>query len=78
MKLPGSAALEFELVPESPDRTRVVVTAYFHPAGAPGLIYWYALTPAHALIFTGLARAIAARAESATLGGTPHAATRTP
>jgi len=65
MKLPGSAALEFELLPDAQDRTRILVTAYFHPAGAPGLIYWHALTPAHALIFTGLARAIAARAERA-------------
>ena len=65
MKLPGSAALEFELLPDEQDRTRILVTAYFHPAGAPGLIYWHALTPAHALIFTGLARAIAARAERA-------------
>ncbi len=66
MKLPGSAALEFELLPGDQGRTRIVVTAYFHPAGAPGLAYWYALTPAHALIFNGLARTLAARAERAT------------
>jgi len=71
MKLPGSAALEFELLPDAQDRTRIVVTAYFHPAGAPGLVYWYALTPAHALIFAGLARAIAARAERAADCGAP-------
>jgi uncharacterized protein YbjT (DUF2867 family) len=65
MKLPGSAALEFELLPAAHACTRVVVTAYFHPAGAPGLMYWYALAPAHALIFAGLARAIATRAERA-------------
>ena len=63
MKLPGSAALEIELRPEHEGRTRVVATAYFHPAGAPGLVYWYALGPAHAVIFNGLARAIAERAE---------------
>ena len=63
MKLPGSAALDFELRPEPDGRTRVVVTAYFHPAGAPGLLYWHALTPAHALIYNGLAKAIAERAE---------------
>jgi hypothetical protein len=51
------------LRPEAEGRTRVVATAYFHPAGAPGLVYWYALGPAHAVIFTGLARAIAERAE---------------
>jgi len=63
MKLPGSAALEFELRPEGDRRTRLVVTAYFHPAGAPGLMYWYAMAPAHMAIFGGLARAIADRAE---------------
>ncbi|MBK7743079.1 MAG: DUF2867 domain-containing protein [Betaproteobacteria bacterium] len=63
MKLPGSAALDLELRPEGPGRTRIVVTAYFHPAGAPGLLYWHALTPAHVVIYRGLAKAIAERAE---------------
>jgi uncharacterized protein YbjT (DUF2867 family) len=67
MKLPGSAALEFLLHPLGDGRTRLDVTATFHPAGAPGLMYWHALTPAHALIFPGLARAIAARAEGLTV-----------
>ncbi|MBK9676843.1 MAG: DUF2867 domain-containing protein [Betaproteobacteria bacterium] len=63
MKLPGSAALDLEVRPEGPGRTRIVVTAYFHPAGAPGLLYWHALTPAHVVIYRGLAKAIAERAE---------------
>ena len=45
------------------------MTATFHPAGAPGLLYWHALTPAHWLIFPGLARAIASRAEGAAGNG---------
>ncbi len=65
MKLPGAATLEFELVEEAPLRTRIVVTAYFHPAGARGLAYWYSLMPAHAVIFPGMARAIGERAERA-------------
>jgi hypothetical protein len=69
MKLPGSAALELELRPEADGRTRVVATGYFHPAGAPGLVYWYALAPVHAVIFKGLARAIAERAEGAIAAG---------
>lgn len=76
MKLPGAAALGFELQPLGPRRTRVDVTAYFHPAGAPGLAYWHALAPAHAVIFPGLARAIARRAEqaSASRGEAPSSA----
>lgn len=62
MNLPGSAALEIEIRSETPARTRVLVTGYFHPAGAPGLLYWYSLVPAHTLIFSGLAKAIGARA----------------
>jgi uncharacterized protein YbjT (DUF2867 family) len=68
MKLPGSAALEFVLEPLSEVRTRIRITATFHPAGAPGLMYWHAMAPAHWLIFPGLARAIAARAEAASAG----------
>lgn len=65
MTLPGAAALGFELEPLDARRTRLTVTAYFHPAGVRGLLYWHALVPAHALLFPGLARAIAARAERA-------------
>jgi uncharacterized protein YbjT (DUF2867 family) len=62
MKLPGAAALGFELQPLGERRTRITVTAWFHPAGVKGLLYWHAMAPAHALIFPGLARAIAQRA----------------
>lgn len=65
MKLPGSAALGFEVLPTADGHARVIVTAYFHPAGVRGLLYWHALTPAHAVIFPGLASAIARRAERA-------------
>ena len=65
MKLPGAAALEFLIEPIADDRNRLTVTAYFHPAGVAGLLYWNALLPAHALLFDGLARAIARRAEQA-------------
>ena len=68
MKLPGSAALEFELQPEAGGRTRIVVTSYFHPAGAPGLVYWHGLVPAHRVLFDGLAKAIADRAEKGAAG----------
>jgi uncharacterized protein YbjT (DUF2867 family) len=69
MKLPGSAALDLEVRPEAPRRTRIVVTAYFHPAGVRGLLYWHALTPAHVVIYQGLANAIAERAERSASAG---------
>ena len=62
MRLPGTAALEFEVQAEG-DGSRIVTAAYFHPAGAAGLIYWYALWPIHRRIFAGLADAIVERSE---------------
>jgi hypothetical protein len=63
MKAPGTGILEFELEPAGP-RTRVAITAYWHPKGIWGLAYWYALVPAHLFVFRGWTRAIARRAEA--------------
>ena len=60
MRLPGTAALEFEVQPEA-DGSRIVTAAHFHPAGVLGLLYWYALWPIHKRIFTGLANALVER-----------------
>jgi uncharacterized protein YbjT (DUF2867 family) len=65
MKCPGNGVLEFEIEPLDDQRTRVSVTAYWHPAGVWGLSYWWALVPAHLFIFKGMTRAIARRAEQA-------------
>jgi hypothetical protein len=37
---------------------------YWHPAGAPGLLYWYKLGPPHALLLQGMAARICERAEA--------------
>jgi hypothetical protein len=68
LKAPGSGVLEFELEPLPGGRTRVVETAYWHPAGVWGLLYWYALVPFHLVIFDGMTRAIARRAAAAHAG----------
>ncbi len=67
MKAPGAGALEFELEP-LPEGVRVRATAYFHPAGFAGLLYWWSLFLPHLVIFDGLTRAIARRAEAAEAG----------
>jgi hypothetical protein len=64
MKLPGAAWLEFETSPREDGRTLLDQTAVFAPRGLGGLLYWYALYPIHAMIFNGLSRAIARRAEN--------------
>jgi hypothetical protein len=40
----------------------VSATAYWHPAGVLGLLYWYVLVPPHLFIFKGLTRALVRRA----------------
>ena len=63
MKLPGAGVLEFEIVPAG-DALEVRATAYFHPAGVWGLLYWYPLVPFHLWIFKAMTREIARRAEA--------------
>jgi hypothetical protein len=40
------------------------VSAYWHPKGVWGLLYWYALAPAHGILFSRLTREMARRAEA--------------
>jgi uncharacterized protein YbjT (DUF2867 family) len=58
MRLPGRAWLQFEVEPDG-SSSIVRQTAIFEPRGVLGLLYWYGLTPLHALIFGGMLRAIA-------------------
>ena len=63
MKAPGAGILEFEVEAEG-GGSRVTATAYWHPRGAWGLLYWYPLAPFHGLIFDRMTASIARRAES--------------
>ena len=63
MKAPGAGVLEFAIDDDGETRT-ISMTAYWHPAGVWGLLYWYATLPFHSILFRGTVRAIAARAES--------------
>ncbi|MDA0301388.1 MAG: DUF2867 domain-containing protein [Chloroflexi bacterium] len=64
MRVPGTAVLELEATPIDEGRTRITATAYFHPAGLWGLLYWIALIPVHRRIFQTLAEGLARRAQS--------------
>ncbi len=64
MKSPGAGVLEFDIHDTGNGRRTITVTAYFHPAGVWGILYWFALLPCHAFIFRGMTRAIARRAEA--------------
>jgi uncharacterized protein YbjT (DUF2867 family) len=63
MRTPGAGVLEFEL--EKIDgKTQLTATAYWHPAGVWGLLYWYSLVPLHVILFEGMTKAIARQAEA--------------
>jgi uncharacterized protein YndB with AHSA1/START domain len=65
MKAPGAGALEFEVQPVTPQRTRIAATAFWEPRGIAGLAYWYALVPVHRVLFEGLTTEILRRAAAA-------------
>ena len=58
MKLPGEATLTFQITPVADGSTQLTLLSRFLPRGLAGLVYWYALYPAHELIFMGMAKAI--------------------
>ena len=64
MKGPGAGVLEFA-IRDLGDRRSIRATAYWHPAGPLGLLYWYLLLPAHLFLFRGLTSEITRRAEEA-------------
>jgi hypothetical protein len=69
MKVPGRAWLEFQALPAEGDRTLLIQTAFFEPKGLSGLLYWYALYPIHAFIFSGMIREVGKRAKERGSGG---------
>jgi uncharacterized protein YbjT (DUF2867 family) len=75
MRAPGAGVLEFELTPRPDGGTHLTATAYWHPAGVWGLLYWSAFEPTHRIIFKGLTREICRRAEEDTRSTPPMAGT---
>ncbi|MCU0462936.1 MAG: SDR family oxidoreductase [Anaerolineae bacterium] len=63
MKVPGKAWLQFKVETLDDGTTQLTQTAFFAPMGLFGLLYWYILYPLHGLIFSGMIRQLAKRAE---------------
>ena len=61
MKAPGAGVLEFS-ISDKDDVRELRMQAYWHPAGAWGLLYWYLLLPIHQFLFMRTVLAIEARA----------------
>lgn len=64
LKAPGAGALEFEITPLDAQHSELRITAHWHPRGVAGLLYWFAMLPAHLFLFRGWTRKIAQLAES--------------
>jgi hypothetical protein len=62
MKVPGKAWLQFQAKPHEDGQSLLTQTAFFAPKGLLGWLYWYALYPFHAMIFSGMIDEIARRA----------------
>jgi uncharacterized protein YbjT (DUF2867 family) len=72
MKAPGSGVLEFEIDPRPDGGSRIAITAYWHPQGVWGLLYWYAMIPAHLFLFRRMTAAMVKRAEAIDAEGGPR------
>lgn len=57
MKAPGLGRLEFTIT-DMGDKRELDVRAWWHPEGFKGLLYWFAMMPAHLFIFKGMAESI--------------------
>ncbi|GAB3955128.1 SDR family oxidoreductase [Streptomyces sparsus] len=63
MRLPGLAWLELRVSRDGQGGTHYRQRALFHPHGLAGHLYWWSVSPFHALVFGGMARNIASAAE---------------
>ncbi len=61
--MPGEGWLQFE-VEDLGESVAIRQTASFRPHGLLGYLYWYILYPLHLIIWSGMLRAIAGKAET--------------
>jgi hypothetical protein len=82
MRLPGRAWLEMRVEPgghpstSRPGTSRYHQRAVFLPRGLAGHAYWASVWPLHAVVFGGMARNIARRAERYRPAARPGRTTR--
>ena len=63
MTAPGLGRLEFSIKDIDEHHRQLDVRAWWHPKGFWGLMYWFAMFPAHLFIFKGMVKAICKKAE---------------
>ena len=69
MKVPGQAILDFQLLEVAPGEVEIRQNAWFVPSGLLGILYWWAVSPLHNLVFSGMLRGIARAAGAQALAG---------
>jgi hypothetical protein len=62
MKLPGTAWLQWRVIPREAGKVLLVQTTFFAPRGLPGWLYWYAAYPLHKWMFRTLIDQVAKQA----------------
>ena len=62
MLVPGKAWLQFQVTSREDGASLLSQTAFFASKGLAGWLYWYALYPVHAFIFSGMIKRIAEKA----------------
>lgn len=65
MRSPGAGCLEFSIDPEPDGHSRLSITAYWHPKGLWGRLYWILFKPAHLILFHGMIKTILKQAAKA-------------
>ena len=68
---PGRAWLDLQVEDGDDGATLFRQTAYFHPRGLLGRLYWWSVIPFHGIVFGGMQRNIARAAEHLHREGTP-------
>ena len=69
MKLPGSAILDFSIIKREGSLTELHQIARFIPRGLSGILYWYAVSPLHELVFNGMLSRIAKLVQKPVVSG---------
>jgi uncharacterized protein YbjT (DUF2867 family) len=63
MNVYGHGWLEFETKKISDSNSKLTIAAYYYPRGLFGHIYWFFTYPIHKIVYNGMAKNIARRAE---------------
>ncbi|MBE0488631.1 MAG: DUF2867 domain-containing protein [Halomonas sp.] len=58
LRAPGEGGMEITLEPDTAGGSRITLVLHWHPAGVWGLLYWFLLWPAHAVVLRAFLRGL--------------------